>query len=142
MTENANRTPTLVEFIVANGAAAAFPLLLFFSGEPNFLLAGVASVLIVTPLMFRPMLACPGPRSRAAILLLFTFAYLLLLGTSLAWKLEVGANAAGSWSARLGAGLVIAIAGFGPALVTGFPLLLLANSLLSWPGAPPKGGPR
>jgi hypothetical protein len=142
MTDSTIRSPTLVEFIVANGAAATFPLLLFFLREPKFLLTGMASVVIVTLLMFRPMVACPGPRTRAAVLLAFTFAYLILFGTLLAWSVEVGDGEAPSWSSRLGGGLVLAIAGFVPALVTAFPLLLLANSLLSWPAGPTRDASR
>ncbi|HVX91253.1 MAG TPA: hypothetical protein VHC20_06565 [Candidatus Paceibacterota bacterium] len=142
MTENTIKSPTLVEFAVANGSAATFPLVLFFSREPKFLLTGFAAVVVVTLLMFRPMRACPGPRSRAAVLLVFTLAYLILFGALLAWSAGVGDSEPASLSATLAAGLVIAIAGFLPALVTAFPLLLLANSLLSWPAASPSTASR
>jgi hypothetical protein len=138
MTESLHRSPTLVAFAIANGSAAAFPLVLFFLREPKALLIGFAAVVVVTLLMFGPMRACPGPRSRAAVLLVFTFGYLILLGALLAWSERVGDGEVASFSGALGAGLVLAVAGFVPALVTAFPLLLLANALLSWPEASPS----
>jgi hypothetical protein len=129
------RSPTLVEFVIANGAAVAFPMALFLSREPRLLAAGVVSVAVVIPVTYRPMLACPGRWSRAALLLLLTLVSLLGMGTLLSWEAQVGDSPAGSWSARVDGGFILALAGFIPALFTAFPLLLLANSLLTWPKA-------
>lgn len=122
----------LTEFVIANTAASAVPLMLVFRGEPRLTGAGVISAVLVSLVLFKPLRACPGPRSRAVVLFFATPLFLVPLGALLAWNVQVGDSPAGSWLARLDGGFRLAIFGSAPALLTAFPLLLFANSLLHW----------
>ena len=125
--------PSLQEFAVANGVAVGICLWVFLFQQPRLLVQAAVCAAIVILLEYRPMLACGGPWSRAFVLYVSMLLFLFIFGVLACWNQTVGENPAGSWLARLDGGFRFSFFGqlFGG--VIGYPLVLLANSLLVWP---------
>lgn len=132
MSQESDAPPSLWEFAVTNGVAVGLFIWACFFQSPLVLVKALICALLVILLEYKPMLACRGRWSRALVLYASMLLFLFMFGVVAAWNETVGDNPAGSWLARLDAGFRSCVFGqiFG---IIGYPLVLFANSLLTWP---------
>ena len=133
MSQASSPPPDLPQFLIANALPVIVAIGLFFASAPSIALKGILCALVIILLEYPAMVACRGPWSRALVLYVMMVVFLFSFGILTAWNQTVGDSPAGSWGARLDAGLRFGILGHVFGGIIGYPILLWANSLLNWP---------